>query len=219
MADPTKEVKRSRPEESQGITRNQVLQAIVFGLIFGFLLQKGGVAKYNVLVGVLLFQDFTVIKVMVSAIIVGMFGILLLNRAGKVELKLKPTRLASVISGGLIFGAGFACSGYCPGTGAAALGQMNWDALFMIAGMMLGSYFFAEASDWLGRTVDKVGDHGKITLPDAVHVRRGRFALALGIFLVVALAALERVSPTAKDGLGAPPRDHNPAHVGSARSR
>ena len=50
--------------------------AVLFGLIFGFLLQKGGVAKYHILMGVLLFQDFTVIKVMLSAIIVGMFGVL-----------------------------------------------------------------------------------------------------------------------------------------------
>jgi uncharacterized protein len=219
MADPTQEVKRSHASDAEGITRNQVLQAIVFGLIFGFLLQKGGVAKYNVLLGTLLFQDFTVIKIMVTAIAVGMVGILALSRAGKVELKLKPTRLASVIIGGLIFGAGFACGGYCPGTGAAALGQMNWDALFMVAGMMLGSYLFAEASDWLSRTVDKVGDRGKITVPDALHVRRSAFALGCALVLGVALFALEHFSPTNASAVGAPSRDHNPAHLGSTRSR
>jgi uncharacterized membrane protein YedE/YeeE len=192
MADPTKEVKQTRPPESEGITRNQVLQAIVFGLIFGFLLQKGGVAKYHLLVGVLLFQDFTVIKIMVTAIAVGMIGIFALNRAGKVELKIKPTRYASVIGGGLIFGAGFACSGYCPGTGAAALGQMNWDALFMIAGMMIGSYFFAEASDWLSHTVDKVGDRGKVLLPDLLHARRLPFIAGFAALLVIGLVLLEK---------------------------
>lgn len=197
MVDPTKEVKRGAggSNESQRITRNQVLQAIVFGLIFGFLLQKGGVAKYHILMGVLLFQDFTVIKVMITAIAVGMAGLLVMNRATKVEWKIKPTRLASVIIGGLIFGAGFGCSGYCPGTGAAALGQMNWDALFVVAGMLVGSYFFAEASDWLSRTVDKVGDRGKLTLPEALHIPRGRFALTFGTILVLVLVLLHWKGP------------------------
>jgi hypothetical protein len=34
----------------------------IFGLAFGFLLQKGGVGKFNVLIGQLLLQDFTVPK-------------------------------------------------------------------------------------------------------------------------------------------------------------
>ena len=51
---------------------NQLILGLLFGVVFGFLLQKGGVAKYHVLLGVLLLEDFTVIKVMVSAIIVGM---------------------------------------------------------------------------------------------------------------------------------------------------
>ena len=120
MIDPTKEVKKGREGNESGISRDKVLQAIVFGLIFGFLLQKGGVAKYHLLVGVLLLQDFTVIKMMASAIVVGMIGLFALHRAGKIEFKLKPTRYGPIIIGGLAFGAGFGFSGYCPGTAAAA---------------------------------------------------------------------------------------------------
>jgi uncharacterized membrane protein YedE/YeeE len=192
MVDPTKEVKRSKPEGAQGVTRNDVLQAVVFGLIFGFLLQKGGVAKYEVLLGVLLLQDFTVIKVMATAIGVAMIGIFPLYRAGLIKLKIKPTRFASVSIGGLIFGAGFACSGYCPGTGAVALGQMNWDALFMVAGMMIGAYLFAEASDWLSRTVDKIGDRGNLLLPELLHVRPIPLIVILTLLLAVGMFMLER---------------------------
>lgn len=192
MIDPTKEVKKGREEAEGGISRDRVLQAIVFGLVFGFLLQKGGVAKYHILVGVLLFQDFTVIKMMASAIIVGMIGLFALNRAGKIEFKLKPTRYGPIIIGGLMFGAGFGLSGYCPGTAAAALGQMNWDALFVIAGLVAGSYLFAEASAWLSRTVEKWGDRGKIILPDVLHVRRTFFLIGFLLFLVGGLFVLER---------------------------
>lgn len=193
MIDPTKEVKRSRPASEQALSRNRVLQAVVFGLVFGFLLQKAGVAKYHVLIGVLFFQDFTVIQVMGTAILVGMIGILILDRRGLVELKIKPTRLASVILGGLIFGAGFGFSGYCPGTGIAALGQMNWDAIFMIIGMLLGSYLFAEASERLSQTVDRWGNLGKLLLPDLLHAPRVWFVAGLALMLVAALLLLEKV--------------------------
>lgn len=190
MVDPTREVKRSKSENSDGITRNQVLQAVIFGLIFGFLLQKGGVAKYHVLVGSLLLQDFTVFKVMGTAIVVAMIGIFPLVRAGKIELKIKPTRTVSVVTGGLTFGAGFALAAYCPGTGAAALGQMNYDAIFMMIGMMVGAYFFAEASDWISRKVDKIGNFGKLLLPDLIHMKQTPFIIGFALLLVGALVFL-----------------------------
>ena len=188
--------KETKPESSpqpESLAWSRVAQAILFGLIFGFLLQKGGVAKYHILVGVLLFQDFTVIQVMMSAVVVGMIGIFVLHRLGRVELKIKPTRYGAQIIGGLIFGAGFGCSGYCPGTGAAALGQMNWDAAFVILGMVVGSYIFAEGSAWLSRTVEKWGDRGKLLLPDLLHARRAAFIVAFALLLVMGLAILERV--------------------------
>jgi uncharacterized protein len=193
MVDPSKEVKKSREPEEEGISRDKMLQAVVFGLIFGFLLQKAGVAKYHLLVGVLLFQDFTVIQVMVSAILVGMTGLFILHRLGKVELKIKPTRYGSVILGSLIFGAGFGFSGYCPGTAAAALGQMNWDALFVMAGLVAGSYLFAEASDWLSRTIDKWGDRGKLLLPDLLHLRRPVVLIGFAALLIGGLVLLEKL--------------------------
>lgn len=148
----------------------QLLLGLFFGVIFGFLLQKGGVAKYHILMGVLLLEDTTVVKVMLSAIAVGMVGIFSMNRLGLVKLHLKPTRYAANIVGGLLFGVGFGILGYCPGTGAAALGQGNYDAAFGILGLMAGSYLFAEGSAKLDKTLMKWGDRGKVMLPDLLHV-------------------------------------------------
>lgn len=53
----------------------QLVLGLSFGINFGFLLQKGGVAKYDVLLGALLLTDFTVMKIMLAAILVGMVGI------------------------------------------------------------------------------------------------------------------------------------------------
>lgn len=164
---------------------------LTFGIVFGFLLQKGGVAKYHVLIGQLLLTDFTVVKVMLSAVVTGMLGIHLLHRMGRVELHVKPTRLASNIIGGLLFGCGFALSAYCPGTGAAALGQGNFDAIAMIVGMVAGSYMFAEASGWISRKVDPIGEKGTLTIHDLVPTNRTVVAIGSAVVLLGILLVLE----------------------------
>lgn len=171
---------------------NQLVLGLLFGVVFGFLLQKGGVAKYHILLGVLLLEDFTVVKVMLTAIIVGTVGIFSLHALGVVKLHVKPTRYAANIIGGLVFGVGFALIGYCPGTGAAALGQGNWDAIAGVAGLMIGSYLFAEGSGWLGKTLMNIGDRGKLMLPELVRVPLGVFLLFWVPALVVALIVLDR---------------------------
>ena len=158
------------------------------------MLQKGGVAKYHILIGVLLLEDFTVIKVMLTAIIVGCIGIFSMYAMGLVKLHVKPTRYAANIFGGLIFGVGFGLLGYCPGTGAAALGQGNWDALAGIVGLMTGSYLFAEASGWLGKTLMKIGDRGKLMLPEVVGLRLSTFLIIFVPLLIVALVAVDRLA-------------------------
>jgi len=195
MIDPGKIVKESTEKPPEGPSGRKILTATVFGLAFGFLLQKGGVAKYNVLIGQLLLQDFTVVKIMVSAIIVGMVGIFTLNHFAKVNLHLKPTRIGAQMIGGLLFGAGFALLAYCPGTGAAALGQGSWDFLFGMAGLMAGSYLFAEMSGLLKKTVETWGEKGKITLPDVLHLPRLPFAYLMAILLTVGLYVLQRFYP------------------------
>ncbi|MGZ8394879.1 MAG: DUF6691 family protein [Nitrospira sp.] len=154
---------------------NKIIQAVIFGSLFGFLLQKGGVANYHVLEGQLLLKDFTVIKVMLSAIIVGMVGIYVLHRMAGTKLHLKPTKIGANVIGGVIFGVGFAFAGYCPGTGAAALGQGEMPALIVMLGLVAGSYGYAELSQVMKKTVETWGDLGRLTLPSVVGMKTGAF--------------------------------------------
>jgi uncharacterized membrane protein YedE/YeeE len=172
----------------------QLVLGFVFGIVFGFLLQKGGVAKYEVLMGALLLTDFTVMKVMLSAIAVGMVGIFSMHALGLVKLHVKPTRYAANVIGGLVFGIGFALVGYCPGTGAAALGQGNYDAIAGIAGLMVGSHVYAELSHGLSSTVLTWGNRGGIMLPDLIGMRVHVFLIAFLPLLAAALYLLERWS-------------------------
>ncbi|MDZ4850258.1 MAG: YeeE/YedE thiosulfate transporter family protein [Pirellulaceae bacterium] len=181
------------PPTKQGFSAKQLILGLLFGVLFGFLLQKGGVAKFHILIGVLLLEDFTVVKVMLTAIIVGSVGIFSMYGLGLVQLHIKPTRYAANIIGGLIFGIGFGLLGYCPGTGAAALGQGNWDAIAGIVGLMLGSYLFAEASGWLDKTLLKIGDRGKLMLPEVVGLPLATFLCIFIPLLIVGLIALDQL--------------------------
>lgn len=171
----------------------RLAQALVFGLAFGFLLQKGGVAKLDILVGVLLLENFVVVQVMLSAIIVGMMGMHLLERRGLLERQIKETVYGSNVIGGLIFGVGFGLIAYCPGTDAAAVGQGNFDAVVGMLGMILGSYLFALSSRATSRTVGDRGRRGKITLADLAPVSRGTFIAIAVPVLVAVLLVLELV--------------------------
>lgn len=173
---------------------SQLLLGALFGVLFGFLLQKGGVAKYHVLIGALLLEDFTVMKVMLTAIIVGSVGIFSLHALDLVKLDIKPTRYAANIIGGLLFGVGFGLLGYCPGTGAAALGQGNWDVLTGIVGLMLGSYLFAELSGVFSKTINKWGDRGKLTLPELIPMKRTTFLLIWVPVLIGVLFAVDQLT-------------------------
>ncbi len=93
----------------------QLLFGFITGIIFGFLLQKGGVGRYNVIINQLLLKDFTVLKIMLSAAVTGMIGIYFLKGRKLVELHPKSGSLGMTVVGGLIFGIGFAVLGYCPG--------------------------------------------------------------------------------------------------------
>lgn len=180
------------PEKPDSL--KQLLLGFSFGIAFGFLLQKGGVAKFEVLLGALLLTDFTVMKIMLTAILVGMLGIFGMHGLGLVKLHVKPTRYAANIIGGLIFGVGFALLGYCPGTGAAALGQGNLDAVAGILGLLVGSYLYAESSRTLSSTVLTWGNRGGIMLPDLIGVRLLPFLLIFTPLLVGALIFLHWIS-------------------------
>jgi hypothetical protein len=147
-----------------------LLYGLITGILFGFLLQKARVIRYDKQIGALRLMDMTIVKFMLSTILVAMVGTYLLKDFGFVKLSIKPTILGAVILGGLIFGIGWGFLGYCPGTSAGALGEGRWDAIWGILGMLGGAALYAEAYPALKKTVLTWGDLGKITFPQILGV-------------------------------------------------
>ena len=173
--------------------RSQLVWGFVFGIVFGFLLQKGGVTKYDVIIGQLLLEDFTVIKIMLSAVITGMIGIHLMKSLGWIQLNPKSGSWGKNAIGGLIFGLGFALLGYCPGTIAGAIGNGYLDALVGgLTGILLGSGLLAAAYPKLRGGILKKGDFGNLTLPRLLKVNDWIVIAPLSGLLILLLYLMER---------------------------
>lgn len=143
---------------------------LITGILFGFLLQKGRVLRFDKQVGAMLLKDMTILKFMLSAIMVGMVGILLLSDAEVITLSHKAMNIGAVVVGGILFGAGWAVMGFCPGTSIGALGEGRWHAVFAIIGMAAGAALYAELYPFFKVTVLAWKDFGKLGLPDAMGV-------------------------------------------------
>jgi uncharacterized protein len=139
---------------------------LAVGMVFGFLLQKGQVTKFRVIVGQFLLRDFTMLRVMLTAIVVGAIGVYALRAAGLVALHPKPALLGGTVVGGLVFGVGMALLGYCPGTAVAAMAEGSRHAIAGVVGMLAGAACFAEVYGALARTVLAVADYGSATIPE-----------------------------------------------------
>lgn len=170
----------------------------ITGLVFGFLLQKGGVTRYNVIVNQFLFRDFTVLKTMLTAIVVGAIGIYAMLALGMIEgLHVKTAALMMNLLGGAIFGVGMVLLGYCPGTAVAAAGQGSRDALVGIAGGLVGALAYAEAYPWISKHIEPVANFGKITFPGIAHVTPWLFIVPLALGASALFYWLERREHTA----------------------
>ncbi|QDU35991.1 putative inner membrane protein [Maioricimonas rarisocia] len=138
---------------------------LLTGIVFGVLLQKGRVAKFRVIVSQFLLTDWTVVKIMGTAVVVGAIGIYALLPEGLVSLHLKPLVWFGIIVGGICFGVGMALFGYCPGTSVAATGEGRRDAMVGVLGMLGGAATYVLLYPGLSGLLKMWGDAGKVTLP------------------------------------------------------
>jgi hypothetical protein len=159
--------------------------AFVIGIGFGFWLERAGFGSARKLAAQFYFRDMAVLKVMFTAIITAMTGLLYLSLFGWIDLSLvyiNPTYLWPQILGGLILGVGFVIGGYCPGTSIVAASTGRVDAFFFIGGLVMGMFGFAESYNFLA-DFHVSGSLGVVLISDWLNI-------SLGIvgFLVIIMA-------------------------------
>lgn len=167
----------------------QHIYGLVTGVLFGFLLQKGQVLRYDRQLGALRLRDMTIVKFMLSTIIVAMVGIYLLADLGLVKLALKKTVLGANITGGLMFGLGWGLIGYCPATAVGAFGEGRYDSAFGVLGMLAGAALYAEVYPLFKGNFLAWGKYGKITLASVAGINHwvviaALVAVFVGLFFI-----------------------------------
>ncbi|MBU3599385.1 YeeE/YedE family protein [Polynucleobacter sp. 30F-ANTBAC] len=173
------------------MSTEQIL-GLITGLVFGFLLQKGRVLRYDKQVSAMLFKDMAILKFMLSAIIVGMFGVLAMHDLEIIKLSHKAMNVGGIVIGGALFGIGWAVMGFCPGTSVGAVGEGRWHAIFGVIGMIAGAAVYAELFPFFKSTVLSWSDFGKLGLPEALGVNHWVVAVVFTIITLVIFRWFEK---------------------------
>jgi len=144
------------------------LFALIFGVFFGFALNKAGLTKYNKIVNVFRFTDLAVLKFMLTALVVAMSGLYILRGLGLIAFPGVPaTYIVGNIIGGLIFGVGMSLAGYCPGTCAAGGGEGKLDYLIPgLLGFFVGAVIYGLTYQSVFPKISALANIGSVVIPD-----------------------------------------------------
>ena len=173
--------------------------ALAIGIVFGWTLERSGLGSARKLVGQFHLTDLTVFKVMFSAVVTAMLGAFWLTRLGLLDLSrvyVPETWLVPQLVGGLVFGAGFALAGLCPGTSCVSAATGRLDGLAAVAGMFVGvlatGALFGRLAAFYAST-----PRGTWTLPDALHLPYGVTVLVVVLIALGGFSAAERIEKRA----------------------
>lgn len=165
-----------------------MVSGLVCGALFGWVLESAGFGSPCKLTGQFRLNDWSVLKVMFTAIVVAALGLYVFQKLGwmQADAVFVPTALVAASAlGGLLVGSGFAVGGYCPGTSVVGLFSGRMDALIFVLGLLLGTFAFAGL---YGPAVETVMAAFEIeagdTVPDAWGLSAGLVIFIMGLGVV-----------------------------------
>ncbi|MDX1809646.1 MAG: DUF6691 family protein [Sulfurospirillaceae bacterium] len=170
-----------------------LLYGLIIGIFFGFILERVGFGNSKVIAAIFHFKDLRVSQTMISAIITAATWIVIASYFGWVDYSKMFIPLVYVwpyLVGGIIFGAGMAMAGWCPGTAVVGFASGKIDAAVFMLGMLSGMYvYFIEFdkissfanSGYIGRyTIDNLIGGNMYTTSYLVTIIMG---IGLGVFM------------------------------------
>jgi hypothetical protein len=134
---------------------------LICGVLFGFVLERAGFGSPRKLTAQFALTDWSVFKVMFTAIVVAALGLWLLRQMGLMAADtvfVPPALVMASAVGGALVGAGFAMGGYCPGTSVVGFASGRLDAVVFIIGLLLGTALFATAYGSALRSLMAMGE-------------------------------------------------------------
>ena len=131
------------------ISKLALFMSILMGIYFGIVLTKSEVVRWQRVHDMFLFKEAHMYLIIGLGIGVAMVAMLLIKNMHLKTIEGEPIRYApkpfhqGVVVGGMLFGAGWAITGACPGPIYAQIGGGEWMALITLAGALLGMFLYA----------------------------------------------------------------------------
>ncbi len=115
------------------------VSALLTGLVFGYVMQRGGFCLTRAISNAVLTGDTTILRAYVLALLVAMVGVQILEVTGAVEIPIRPFHWVANILGGALFGLGMIVSGGCAGSTWYRLGEGAIGAGVVLLGFAIGA--------------------------------------------------------------------------------
>ena len=176
----------------------EIISGLALGFAFGFILENAGFGSPCKLTAQFRLSDWSVFKVMFTAIVFTSVGLMVSGWLGLVSLEglfVPPALLGAAAIGGILVGSGFAVGGYCPGTSVVGLMSGRLDASVFLLGLIVGTLVFAGAYDQLEALTTMGEVAAGDTLPDALGVSSlwvNGFMVSAAVAVFIGGTALER---------------------------
>lgn len=138
-----------------GMSAPGYISVLLIGAYLGVLFTKSEVARWERVNKMFLFEEAHMYLIISVAIVVAMVSMFFIRRFGVTTIEGKPIKYKpkpyhlGVIIGGMLFGAGWAITGACPGPIYAQIGAGEWMALITLVGAMLGMFCYAAVKPML----------------------------------------------------------------------
>jgi uncharacterized membrane protein YedE/YeeE len=144
-----KDTHTSANEKQSRMSPFAYASVLLMGVYLGILFVKSEVASWERIHNMFLFKEAHMYLIICLAIGVAMLSMLLIKKLDIKSVDGKPIKYepkpyhTGVIIGGMLFGAGWAITGACPGPIYAQIGAGAWMALFTFVGAMFGMFTYA----------------------------------------------------------------------------
>jgi uncharacterized membrane protein YedE/YeeE len=175
-----------------------IVKALVLGVLFGWSLHKAGLTHYARIVNVYRFRDMTVMRFMLTALVVGAFAIQAgIDLGFAAGAPVPPTSMLANVVGGVVFGVGMATAGYCPGTIVAEAGEGRLDAWVAgLSGLTVGAIVFGFFQPAIMPALAPVGALGRVTFASLAGASPWLVLVVFAELVMLVLLLIARVGRT-----------------------
>lgn len=167
-----------------------VWTVLFIGFCFGAIILWSRLDKFEKMAGFMIFEDTLAPRMAMMTVAVSGLGFFLLVHGGYAEYQVKPTLLAGVLVGAVLFGIGLVILGKCPSAFFVSVSEGRVDALVGVMGGMVGGAVFTLTFPWVKNLLGP--DLGPIRLSDVL----GGYELAIVLVISLALLVAAYLIPT-----------------------